>query len=111
MLQSGRKDVFVLQHGFVVPTNVYNVLVKCLKGEVDDIVAIFGKNPSSLDKEFKRRHGVSDKASFPKFAKMIVDCLIPSRLRHLINKAKTHEFGKKELNWKFCEAVKSKFMF
>jgi hypothetical protein len=94
----------------MVPLKVHKLIVNCLNGEVDDIVPIFGKDPSTLDTEFKRRHAVNDKASFPKFAKMIVDCLIPLRLRHLINKAKTHEFGKKELNWKFCEAVKSKFM-
>jgi hypothetical protein len=101
-------DVYVLEHGFVLPMTVYNAIRGYLENEVEELVTAAEKNPVALQREFKKRHAVDSKAAFPGFAKMIVDAIIPMRLRHLINKAKTHEFGQKELNWKFCEAVKGK---
>jgi hypothetical protein len=101
-------DVYVLEHGFILPLKVYTAVRGYLESEIDGLVKEVGKNPAALEKEFKKRHAVDSKAAFPGFAKMIVDAIIPLRLRHLINQAKTHEFGQKELNWKFCEAVKGK---
>jgi hypothetical protein len=101
-------DVYVLEHGFIFNMKVYNALLGHLETEIDGLVEAVAKNGVALEREFRKRHAVDSKAAFPGFARMIVDALIPMRLRHLINQAKTHEFGQKELNWKFCEAVKGK---
>jgi hypothetical protein len=53
---------------------------------------------------FKTRR--TGKGAFVETAEMLRLNMVPMNMRHLINMASYHDFGKFEFNVNFCEAVK-----
>jgi c-di-GMP-related signal transduction protein len=96
-------DVYIINHGFVVARDVYYELVKVLDEELEEMVAEL-KTESEILAAFRKRN--KDTGSFVKTANMLKLHLVPMHMRHLVNMASYHEYGKKEFNLNFCAAVK-----
>jgi hypothetical protein len=97
-------NVFVLEHGFVLTAEVYLEIVKTLDAEIEEMVASLKTKKKILSAFETRKKGLG---AFVQTAEMIRLNMVPLNMRHLINMATYHEFGKKEFNLNFCDAVKS----
>lgn len=96
-------DVYILKHGFVVARDVYDEFVRVLDKEVNEMVKEL-KTESEILAAFRKRN--KDTGSFVKTANILKLHLVPMHVRHLVNMAAYHDYGKKEFNLNFCAAVK-----
>jgi hypothetical protein len=94
--------MYVMENGFVLQPSKHKMMKLAIESEVEGLVEKVGKDPDNILKAYNK----SDTLAFPVFTKEIVKLLVPERLRHLIFKSLTHDFGKKEFNVLLLDSIK-----
>jgi hypothetical protein len=66
---------------------------------------------SFMTKEFLKPHGLNDKAVLPNFANLLVESLVPQKIRHLLHFQEWHFLGKRNFSKEIFSIFKCELFF
>jgi hypothetical protein len=107
-----KSDVRNLEKGFILRITDYGALKLAVLKDMEEVMKLLpaklvepaGKE-AFLTTEFQRTHGLNNAATLPSFSTLLVQALVPQKIRHLLFFQEWHFLGKR----KFSQEIFSMF--
>jgi hypothetical protein len=94
-----------LENGFVLRAVEYDNLKTALKSDMAEVWKLVPaeletpeERENFLKAEFMRPHGLNDAAVLPNFSQLLVESLVPQKIRHLLHFQEWHFLGKRQFS-------------